>query len=159
MRMKRKVIASLVLLGSIVTTATAEQRDCLTVHLASGGKVFFPLTEEPVITFDGGVVTIATGRYQISEVRKYTFDDFATDIENAEGDGTAVDGYSPDGRFFSIRLKDASVPVRLRTAGGIEVPRGLKPDGNGVIRIDMSRLGQDIYLLTVGNETIKIRRQ
>lgn len=157
--MKRKAIALLMLLGGGMTTATAAEHDCLTVHLASGGKVFFPLAEEPVITFDGGVVTIATGRYQISEVRKYTFDDFATDIGNVEDDGTTVDGYSPDGRFFSIRLKDASVPVRLRTTGGIEVPLGLKPDGNGVIRIDMSRLGQEIYLLTVGNETIKIRRQ
>ena len=158
MRMKAKIIAALALLFSVAPMAQADERDCLLVHMASGGSVLFPLSGEPMITFDGGVVTIATERYQVSDVRKYTFGNYAAGITGTENDA-AAGGYSPDGRFFCVRLKDTSVQVRLYTAGGVEVPLGLKPDAEGVIRVDMNRLNRDVYLLTVGDETIKIRRQ
>lgn len=159
MKTKRKVIAALVLLNSITLMAPAAERDCLMVHMASGSWVAFQLSETPMITFDGGIVTIATGRYQISDVRKYTFTNFATSISDTGNNATNACGYSPDGRFFYVRLKDAGMPVKLHTTGGIEVPTDLKPDAEGTVRVDMTRLGHDIYLLTVGNETIKIRRK
>lgn len=159
MKMKTGLIILLALFGSVTSIVAGNKRDCLLVHFASGGSVAFPLSGEPMITFDGGVVTIATGRYQISDVRKYTFGDYATGIDDVNSDGTGLGGYSPDGRFFCIQLKYPDVPVKLYTVGGVEVMSGLKADADGMIRVDMSSLGQDVYLLTVGNETIKIRRQ
>lgn len=159
MRLKTKIIATLALLGSVAYMASATESNCLLVHLSSGDIVVFPLSETPKITFDSGVVTIATERYHVSDVRKYTFGNFATDITEVTGDAAAAGEYSPDGRFFCVRLKDTSVQVRLYTAGGVEVPISLKPDAEGVIHVDMNRLNREVYMLTVGDETIKIKRQ
>lgn len=147
----------LMLSGSVVAVASSTVRDCLLVHMVSGGSVAFPLSEMPVITFSGSVVTIATERYQLSDVRKYTFADYASAVGSVAADGTSAGEYSNDGHFFCIRLKNASVPVRLRTLGGVEVPIDMNTDADGVLRIDMRRLGHEVYLLTVGNETIKIK--
>ena len=159
MNIKRTIIASLTLLGSILTGAAEDMRDCLLVHLSSGDKVAFKLDDTPIITFDGGVMTIATQRWQITDVRKYTIADYATSIVGNNADAETNGRWSEDGRYFCIHLNDRSAKVRMYTAGGIEVPLTCKADNDGIIRIDMSRMGYDIYLLTVGNETIKIRRR
>lgn len=156
MRKKKTVFLLLALLLAI--PLAARERDCLLVHFASGSYVVFPLTSMPQITFDDGVMQIASDRYQVSDVRRYTFGDSEnTGISDVTAD-SGVSSFSRDGRFIRIALKDPSQPLRLYSLSGVELVNGLKPDADGVVTIDMSRLGADGCLLSIGGETIKIRR-
>lgn len=147
-----KIILSLAIAG-LNLAAAAE--DCLVVHLSSGKKVFFAIDERPKVTFDGGVVCIQTERLQIQNVRKYTIED--VDLVNIE---TAVEDneerFQMKGSTAYVRTT-GNEPVKCYTVDGIELPVSKKNEGNGVVSVDLSEIDQPVVILTVGEESIKIR--
>ena len=48
-------------------------------------------------------------------------------------------------------------PVKCYTVDGIELPVRKKNEGNGVVSVDLSEIDQPVVILTVGEESIKIR--
>lgn len=155
----KKLLFLWLLLPVVPLPLNAENNRCLMVHFHDGSTVAFPLSTSPKVTFDGGVLQIATERYQVSNVKKYTFADAgSTGIENVnESDNVA--NFSNDGRAIVIKLKDGALPVKLYTLGGVEVPLHIVSKADKVLRIDLSRLSTGIHLLSIGQETIKIVRR
>lgn len=136
----------------------AAPRDCLIVHFADGSYVVFPLEQSPRVSFDGGVVQIADKRYQVSNVRKYTIGDSEnTGIKSVDNGGTSRP-YDFDGKNIILKLANPSQNVSLHTVNGVEIPVNVKPDMQGNIRIPLPQTPDQVFLLTIGNETIKIRR-
>ena len=135
----------------------AAAEDCLVVHLSGGKKVAFAIAKRPKVTFDGGVVCIQTERLQIQNVKKYTIED--VDLVNIE---TAVEDNEE-----RLQLKGSTAyvrttgnePVKCYTVDGIELPVRKKNEGNGVVSVDLSEIDQPVVILTVGEESIKIRRK
>ena len=138
--------------------ASAAPRDCLIVHFTDGSYVVFPLERSPQVTFDGGVVQIADKRYQVTNVRKYTIGDSEHAGIEAINSGDTKQPYSFDGNTIVVKVGANSQKVSLHTAGGVEIPISAKPDANGFMRIPLPSHSEQVYLLTIGNETIKIRR-
>ena len=114
-----------------------------------------PIANEPKILFNGNVVTIMTERYQLSNISKYTFEDSETvDIKNPTSKEYS---YSKNGNNVTIRLASANTKVKLFTISGLQLP--VQKSDDNILSIDLDNYSDNILLLQVGNETIKITRK
>lgn len=134
----------------ITTNVYAEDGQCLCVLLKSGTTIQFPVIEQPKITFDGSVMRIGDGDYQIENVRKWMIgnpEEIAQVIENAQ-------------KQKNIEYKDGVLTVgdaqdiHVYNAAGVEIPISIK-DG----KINISVWPQNVYLIKSGKETFKIRKR
>ncbi len=154
--MKTLLIILAVLL-SVNSRATAEESDCLVVMLKNGATLTVPINEMPKITFDGTVMNIATERLQINNVSKYTFaSSSGTDIGSVESMRNA--GVTMDGEKAYIRLPKPETDVRCYTVGGKELDVRKRNAGVNVISINLSEIDQQVFIISVGGESIKIRK-
>jgi hypothetical protein len=121
----------------------------LCVLLKSGAQIYLPVSEQPKITFDGTVMRVGNGDYQIENVRKWMVvnpEEIVLNIEDVQKAGTIV---YKDGVLTVSKQAD----VRAYNAAGMEMPVHLK---NG--QVDMSVWPSDVYVVKVGKETLKIRK-
>lgn len=147
-----------VLLFAVVLPSHAAENNFLVVHLHSGTRLTFSVEEKPQITFEGSILCINTERYQISDVRKYTFDgNEEADIQEIEGSKNSFKFL--DGERISVSVKDPSAIVRIYSSKGIEYPVKRENNANGNVVINMTGLMPDVYIITIGDETIKIRKR
>lgn len=154
--MKTLLIILAVLL-SVNSRATAEESDCLVVMLKNGATLTVPINEMPKITFDGTVMNIATERLQINNVSKYTFaSSSGTDIESVESMRNA--GVTMDGEKAYIRLPKPETDVRCYTVDGKELDVRKRNAGVNVMSINLSEIDQQVFIISVGGESIKIRK-
>lgn len=128
--------------------AKGEQYLC--VLLKSGTQINVAIEERSKITFDGTVMRVGNGDYQIDNVRKWMIGDpeeIALGVENAQ-------------MQKSIEYKDGVLTVgdvqdvHVYNAAGVEMPISIK-DG----KINMSAWPLDVYLIKAGKETFKIRKR
>ncbi len=134
----------------------AEERDCLLVHFNNGSKMFFLLKDSPKVLFDNSLVSIGIEQYQFENIRKYTFG-------NSENIGTSISlpkeaggNFRVENGVLYITTTEADKSVRIYTIDGKEIPISHKAAPNGLISINLSSYGCGVYLLQVGNETLKI---
>lgn len=154
--MKTLLIILAVLL-SVNSRATAEESDCLVVMLKNGATLTVPINEMPKITFDGTVMNIATERLQINNVSKYTFaSSSGTDIGSVESMRNA--GVTMDGEKAYIRLPKPETDVRCYTVDGKELDVRKRNAGVNVMSINLSEIDQQVFIISVGGESIKIRK-
>ena len=148
--MKRYRIILQIVCLLIATNMFAESERSLCVLLKLGTMIQLPVSEQPKIVFDGTVMRISDGDYQIENVRKWIIgnpEEIAQDIENVQQQKT-------------IRYKDGVLTVgnkqdiHVYNAAGVEMPISIK-DG----KVNMSAWPQDVYLIKTGKETFKIRKQ
>ena len=136
----------------------ARKNEYIVVHMKDGSYAVFPIEKKPRITFEGQVVTISDERWQISNIKKYTIEDSETiDMVNLDKSKN-INGYTINNGQIAIRLADKAQKVRLYTLGGMELPLLGKPDSNGVLRFSLPQTGDGVFLLKIGDETIKIRK-
>ena len=137
---------------------SARPNDCMIVHMKDGSYAVFLMEKSPRITFEGQVVTVSDEHWQISNVRKYTIGDSETTGIMNVGKSKGINGYSVNEGQITVRLADKAQKVRLYTLSGMELPLGGKTDANGVLRLSLPKTGDEVFLLNIGNETLKIRR-
>ena len=58
-----------------------------------------------------------------------------------------------------ITLSPKGKTVKLFSTSGIELPIKSKYIGNGMLSIDLSGYASGVYMLSVGKESIKIRKK
>lgn len=154
-----RYILFLFIFATILPSYAAENNS-LVVYLNSGATLLFPVAEKPQLTFEGSILCINTNRYQISDVKKYTFSkNEATGLQEIEGGENKLDFNFLEGEKISIRVKDPSVVVRIYSSNGIEHAVKRESGTNGSIVVDMASLMPDVYIIAVGEETIKIRKR
>ena len=147
-----KKIRFLLLMPCLLMTTSlyAESERSLCVLLKSGTMIQLPISEQPKITFDGTVMRVGDGDYQIENVRKWMIgnpEEIAQGVEKAQTQKT-------------IEYKDGVLTVgdvqhiHVYNAAGVEMPISIK-DG----KINMAAWPQDIYLIKAGKETFKIKKQ
>lgn len=154
--MKQILFIYIILLCSL--SLFAQENRCITVHMKDGSFAVFPIEKRPRITFEGQVVTISDEHWQISNVQKYTIEDSETTGIINVGQSKGVNGYAVNKEEITIRLDNKTHEVKLYTLSGIEIPSVGKPDENGVLRLSLPQIGENVFLLNIGKETLKIRR-
>ena len=156
MKMKFLLVALSVLWVVQPCLSQTDEKDCIVVHFSDDSFAVFPITDNPKITFDEGVVQILTERYQIINVRKYTFDNTGNvGIKDVVGNSGLT--FSQDGNVITLSPKGKT--VKLFSTSGIELPIKAKNNGNGMLSIDLSGYVSGVYMLSVGNESIKIKKK
>ena len=116
----------------------------LVVFMKSGTKICIPIVELPKITFDGTVMRIGDGDYQLDYVQKWMIGDPETvGIEDV----------------ITITPKEKGVQAKLFNAAGIEMPVALKTNANGQLLFDLRSLPQGVYVIQIGKETLKVTRR
>ena len=130
-------------------------RDCMLLHFTNGSKLILPVAQEPKILFNGNVITIMTEQYLLSNISKYTFEDSETvDIKNPTNKDYS---YSKNGNQVTIKLAYSNINVKLFTISGLQLP--VDKTDKKMLSIDLNKYTENILLLQVGNETVKITRK
>lgn len=136
-------------------SAKAIPRDCMLLHFTNGSKLILPVAQEPKILFNGNVITIMTEQYLLSNISKYTFEDSETvDIKNPTNKDYS---YSKNGNQVTIKLAYSNINVKLFTISGLQLP--VDKTDKKMLSIDLNKYTENILLLQVGNETVKITRK
>lgn len=136
-------------------SAKAIPRDCMLLHFTNGSKLVLPVAQEPKILFNGNVITIMTEQYLLSNISKYTFEDSETvDIKNPTNKDYS---YSKNGNQVTIKLASSNINVKLFTISGLQLP--VDKTDKKMLSIDLNKYTENILLLQVGNETVKITRK
>lgn len=136
-------------------SAKAIPRDCMLLHFTNGSKLILPVAQEPKILFNGNVITIMTEQYLLSNISKYTFEDSETvDIKNPTNKDYS---YSKNGNQVTIKLASSNIHVKLFTISGLQLP--VDKTDKKMLSIDLNKYTENILLLQVGNETVKITRK
>ena len=136
-------------------SAKAIPRDCMLLHFTNGSKLILPVAQEPKILFNGNVITIMTEQYLLSNISKYTFEDSETvDIKNPTNKDYS---YSKNGNQVTIKLASSNINVKLFTISGLQLP--VDKTDKKMLSIDLNEYTENILLLQVGNETVKITRK
>lgn len=128
----------------------AEGKQYLCVLLKSGMQINVAIEERPMITFDGTVMRIGNGDYQIENVRKWMIGDpekIAQGIEDAKA-GNAISYQN------GILTVGKQTDVRAYNMAGVEMPVQVK---NG--QVDMTTWPQDVYVIKAGSETLKLKKR
>ena len=128
----------------------AEGNQYLCVLLKSGMQINVAIEERPMITFDGTVMRVGNGDYQIENVRKWMIGDpekIAQGIEDAKA-GNAISYQN------GILTVGKQTNVRAYNVAGVEMPVQVK---NG--QVDMTAWPQDVYVIKAGTETLKLRKR
>ena len=147
------------LLYSLPIHIFATDTNKLLIHLKSGAILSFNIDEKPQVIFEGSVLCINTNRFQISEVKKYTFSkNEELGIESVE-EKKNMTLTQLDGEKIAVSVKDTGEAVHVYSANGIEQYVSKFVNNDGEIVIDFAGLLPDIYLITIGSETIKIRKK
>lgn len=128
----------------------------LVLYLYSGTTISFPIEDQPKIVFEDGVISISTERFQINNVQKYTF---------SENEALSIEGVDTDevkmyqGDKIVVDLNSVSDKVSVYSSKGLEqAVSAVKTDERKVV-LDMSNLQPDVYVISVGNKSFKIRKK
>ena len=96
-----------------------------------------------------------TEQYLLSNISKYTFEDSETvDIKNPTNKDYS---YSKNGNQVTIKLASSNINVKLFTISGLQLP--VDKTDKKMLSIDLNKYTENILLIQVGNETVKITRK
>lgn len=102
---------------------------------------------------------ISTQSYQVANVQKYFFTDDVTAIADVKSDSKSGTIMVLDGGDIAINLKDASAPVKLCNVKGVAVDVKYTITNGNLLTVDMSALQPDVYVLSIGKESIKLLKK
>lgn len=128
----------------------------LVLTLKSGQSVSIELTEMPKITFEEGVMAIGTENFLVSNVSKYTFDNGSVGIE-IESNDLGIDLRHAAEGYITLGNSN-SKPVVLYDLRGVQMPIKTTAEENRT-KLDFSALPSGTYIMSVGNEHIKIQKR
>ena len=135
----------------------ATERDCLLLHLQSGERMVFMLEAEPQIFFTESGIEIGLHSLTLSEVTKYTFGDsenLPEDLSNV----TMQDGISFYDGMLLVSLKENNA-LSIFTVTGQEIMCKPVWQHENKIMVDLNFLPNGMYVISTGEETLKIMKK
>lgn len=127
--------------------AKAENK-ALRIEFNDGKTALYSLAGNPVVTFEGNVFTIkSTGAetsYPRADVKNFTFVKDESGIKNL----TDVTKYSYSGNVFSC----AGNEINVYDMSGVRV-------ANGMDSVSLNGLGDGVYIVRAGKQSIKVVKQ
>lgn len=156
----RYIILFTLLFVAITSLSHAAEKNSLVIYLNSGTKVAFPIDEKPQITFEGSILCINTERYQITDVKKYTFSrNEEVSIQEVEEGNDSPNFRILEGEKIAVKAQDPSAAIHIYSSKGVEHAVNTETDANGYTVMDMAGLMPDVYVIAIGDETFKIRKR
>lgn len=155
-----KCLKYFILLVMFLLHTNVKASQYLVVQMKSGAKVFFDCNNAPKITFEQNIISISTDLFQIDNVQKYYF---SQDLNDGISVPTIEKGncgpFVIENGKIGVHVNDISAPLRFTTASGIAVNAEIIVSDKHLLLIDMSGLKPDVYILSIGQESIKILKR
>lgn len=148
------------LLGFVTLPTHASEYKCLILWHVNGTQTVIGLYKEPRLTFDAKSLIVYSPVLEMtfpkSEILKYTFED--------KGVGTAMETIKKERLEFLITstqiivkgpVNNAKVSLFNISGKAISVPVDYESEG---IRIPLSSIAKGMYVLSVGDQSIKFSK-
>lgn len=147
----------LIILLALPFHANAQEHK-LHIIMKSGSHVSIPIAEQPKISFSNGVISVGSEDFQVSNVSKYLFGTDEVLGVNAVARGEILINADDANRGNVSIINYKGEMVKLYAANGIELPVKVTVTGNEA-KVDYTNQPAGIYILSVGEETIKFKKQ
>ena len=151
--LKRILCCIIALIGLLPSTAT----QYLVLTQQDGTVSRFALTEAPVITFSAGSLVVTCGSQTLTTSMaglKTSFEEDATDIQQAQSDPTARPVFAFGQASFEGLKADA--PITVYTLDG-KVIGSTKADADGRASIDLTGMGRGVLIVRTPTQSFKIK--
>lgn len=143
------------LLAAISINLSALAFDSVILWLKDGSRVIVPFSDKPEITFNGDQISVNNRIFNFSELSKYTIDDTSS-----------INLIGTDGKEISVDENGDVIICSSLKAGEISVygTDGIRHEcevitlGNGNLKISLSALSPQVYIIKAGNNTFKMRK-
>ena len=130
----------------------------LTIITKAGTRISLPVVEQPKITFQEGIMTIATEQLQVSNISKYVFDGGKEDAVNLQKEDKLQIDASRSSQGIVVLSGYTGQEIRLFDVSGKTYPVAINKDDASVV-VSFKERSSGIYLLCVGKETLKIQKK
>ena len=147
----------LMMLAVMMTTGMkAGNVQYLVLDLANGTQTFVALEDLPVVTCKGGELKVTVGidvkvLAPLGEVAKYSFSE---SVPSALQDVVGEESRIEQGHVYITNAKKGDV-VRVYTVNGRQVAQQ-RADDRGFANVDLSVLGQGLFIVKTSTTSIKV---
>ncbi len=136
----------------------AKAQSQMRVKLVSGDDVVCKLSDSPKVAFADKVLTLTVGekdtQFAIANVQKFVFEPEGTTGISQATNGTQTVAFSfLDGQTVAVSHANAS-SLRLVDMSGRVVAE--QPVKDGAATVSLRSLTKGVYVLTVGNQSVKV---
>lgn len=141
--------------------------NCLTLHaeglymhiqLKNSATLVTDITEMPKISFENGIMSIGTERIHVENIVKYTINDSSEEsIELQSADKMRVDLSNVAQGMVTVN-NIGNQTISLYDVSGKSLPFKVSKVGQ-TTTIDFRALTSGIYVLTIGDQPIKCKKQ
>lgn len=160
----KKYIVSLLAVFATSLAASAQHINMLyTMHVKSvdGSTVDFDFDDEPVMTFDGGEITVGSlgasdMKFQMDNVVSVTFSGEASGIATVKGNGSQIKVSAADGKITVSGMK-ANAKVVVYDAGG-SIIANVNADAGGQAVVNTGNLGGGVFVVNTPGNSFKFTK-
>ncbi len=160
----KKYIVSLLAVFALSLTASAQHIDKrYTMHVTSvdGSTVDFEFDDEPVMTFNGGDMTISSAadadmKFQMDNVVSVTFSGVVSGITTVEDNESRIHVSVSDGKIAVSGLT-ANAKVSVYDVGGALVANA-NADASGQAVVNISNLGKGVFVVNTPANSFKFTK-
>lgn len=130
----------------------------INIMLKNGTMLMADITEMPKISFENGIMSIGIEETHVDNIVKYTIENSSnTGVKHLDSSKQNID-ISRIAQGFVAIVNDEGQPVHLYNMDGISLPVKTNRVGSSAT-IDFSSAPSGIYVLTIGSQSIKCRKQ
>lgn len=126
----------------------------LILSLKSGRLITLDISDAPKITFKGGVMQVGSEQLLVSNISKYWFGSSANGIEQAK-QSLDVDAREASKGIVTINGYDGREALALYKPDGVQMPINVTVN-NRCAKVEFSALPAGVYILMLGEESLKI---
>lgn len=154
--MKKVLVLLLAVFASFQLAQAAYTNDDLIIETKDGNTVAYHLSTRPVVTFELTDLVLTstdvTVKYPVTDVKELRFADGTTAINNTKvGDIT----FSINGNMVSANGLTKGDNLEIYSIDGKAIANA-SVDANGAASVDISVLGQGVYVVKAGKKSYKI---
>ncbi len=136
----------------------AKAQSQMRVKLLSGDDVVCKLSESPKVAFADKVLTLTVGekdtQLEIANVQKFIFEPEGTSSINQVSNGAQTVAFNfIDGKTIAVSHANASTLRLVDMSGRVVAEQAVK---DGAATVSLSALVKGVYVLTVGNQSVKV---
>ncbi len=136
----------------------AKAQSQMRVKLLSGDDVVCKLSDNPKVAFADKVLTLTVGekdtQFEIANVQKFLFEPEGTSgISQAVNAAQTVAFDFLDGKTISVSHANASSLRLVDMSGRVVAEQAVK---DGAATVSLAALAKGVYVLSVGNQSVKV---
>lgn len=138
-----------------VTESLAEEQS-LYLYLKSGAEIVLPLSGNPIIAFDNGIVSAGNSQYRFVDVDAYRFEARPTSSIEAIGIDSGAIIFDSKGHLTLSEIYDTN-EISLYDMEGRSIPCEVSNVDNKTT-VNFTATSAGIYILKIGSKSIKLRK-